>query len=130
MQHLIRDLNGLYRQESALHQLDCEAAGFEWIDAHDAASCVLSWVRQDAAGARVIVVANMTPVVRHHFRLGVPEGAAAWREVLNTDAALYGGSNEGNGSQALPVQAVPWHGRAQSISLTLPPLATLFLSPC
>lgn len=130
VQHLIRDLNGLYRQESALHQLDCEAAGFEWIDAHDAASCVLSWVRQDAAGARVIVVANMTPVVRHHFRLGVPEGAAAWREVLNTDAALYGGSNEGNGSQALPVQAVPWHGRAQSISLTLPPLATLFLSPC
>ncbi len=130
VQHLIRDLNGLYRQESALHQLDCEASGFEWIDAHDASSCVLSWLRQDAAGRRVIVVANMTPVVRQNFRLGVPDGTTAWREVLNTDAAVYGGSNAGNGSQALPVQAVPWHARAQSICLTLPPLATLFLSPC
>ena len=68
---------------------------------------------------------------RQGFRLGVPEGSAvtAWREVLNTDAAHYGGSNLGNGGQPLPVQAVPWHGRAQSIELLLPPLATLFLVP-
>ena len=130
VQHLIRDLNALYRQESALHQLDADASGFEWIDAHDADSGVLSWVRKDAAGRPLIVVAHMTPLVRHDFRLGVPDGACAWQEVLNTDASIYGGSNVGNGSRALAVQPVPWHTRAQSICLTLPPLATLFLSPC
>jgi 1,4-alpha-glucan branching enzyme len=68
-------------------------------------------------------------VPRHHFRLGAPEGCTAWREALNTDSAFYGGSNLGNGGQPLSVQPVPWHGRAQSIELLLPPLATLFLVP-
>jgi 1,4-alpha-glucan branching enzyme len=73
----------------------------------------------------------MTPVPRHGFRLGVPDeaGVGAWREVLNTDSAFYGGSNLGNGGQGLPLQALPWQGRAQSIELLIPPLATLFLVP-
>jgi 1,4-alpha-glucan branching enzyme len=131
VQHLVRDLNHLMRREPALHQWDSESAGFEWIDAHDREHSVFSWVRRAEAGPPVIVVSNMTPVPRPGFRLGVPEGAAvtAWREVLNTDAAAYGGSNLGNGGQALAVQAVPWQGRAQSIELLLPPLATLFLVP-
>ena len=131
VQRLVRDLNHLMRREPALHQRDGESAGFEWIDAHDRACSVFSWVRRAEAGPPVIVVSNMTPVPRHGFRLGVPEGSAvtAWREVLNTDAGHYGGSNLGNGGQALAVQSVPWHGRAQSIELLLPPLATLFLMP-
>ena len=131
VQHLVRDLNHLMRREPALHQWDSESAGFEWIDSHDRACSVFSWVRRAEAGPPVIVVSNMTPVPRHGFRLGVPEGSAvmAWREVLNTDAGPYGGSNLGNGGQALAVQSVPWQGRAQSIELLLPPLATLFLMP-
>jgi 1,4-alpha-glucan branching enzyme len=77
----------------------------------------------------VLVVANMTPVPREAFRLGVPDGAHAWREALNTDSVFYGGSNLGNGAGALTVQGVASHGRAHSIELTLPPLATLFLLP-
>jgi 1,4-alpha-glucan branching enzyme len=131
VQRLVRDLNHLMRREPALHQWDSQSAGFEWIDAHDRESSVFSWVRRAETGPPVIVVSNLTPVPRHGFRLGVPEGSAvtAWREVLNTDAAPYGGSNLGNGGQPLAVQAVPWHGRAQSIELLLPPLATLFLVP-
>jgi 1,4-alpha-glucan branching enzyme len=87
-------------------------------------------VRRDEAGASAIVAANMTPVPRPGYRLGVPAGVLAWREVLNTDSAYYGGSNVGNGAGPLAVQDVPAHGRAQSIELTLPPLATVFLQPC
>jgi 1,4-alpha-glucan branching enzyme len=75
----------------------------------------------------VIVVSNMTPVPREGFRLGVPEGASAWREALNTDSVFYGGSNVGNSAAPLPLDSAPSHGRAQSIVLTLPPLATVFL---
>ncbi len=129
VQQLVRDLNRLYCKRPALHRLDCNAGGFEWIDAHDAEQSLLSWIRRDEAGAMVLVVSNMTPVLREHFRLGVPTGAAAWREVLNTDSSFYGGSNAGNRDTALAVESVASHGRAQSIRLTLPPLATLFLVP-
>ncbi len=131
VQRLVRDLNTLMRQEPALHRLDSASAGFEWIDAHDRDASVFSWVRRAEAGQGrpVLVVSNMTPVPRHGFRLGVPEGCTAWREVLNTDSAFYGGSNLGNDGQALAVQAVPWQGRAQSIELLIPPLATVFLVP-
>ena len=133
VQRLVRDLNALMRHEPALHRLDSESAGFEWIDAQDREASVFSWVRraEPGQGRPVIVVSNMTPVPRHGFRLGVPDeaGAGAWREVLNTDSAFYGGSNLGNGGQTLPVQAVPWHGRARSIELLVPPLATMFLVP-
>jgi len=129
VQRLVRDLNRLYCERPALHRLDCGAEGFEWIDAHDAEQSLLSWIRRDADGAMVLVVSNMTPVPREHFRLGVPAGAAAWREALNTDSSFYGGSNVGNGDTALAVEAVGSHGRAQSIRLSVPPLATLFLVP-
>ena len=133
VQRLVRDLNKLYREQPALHRLDCDGAGFEWIDAHDAEHSLYSWMRYDDAGGRVLVVSNMTPVPREGFTLGVPDvataGAAAWREVLNTDSSFYGGSNLGNGTAPLAVQRVSSHGRAHSITLTVPPLATLFLVP-
>ena len=129
VQRLVRDLNKLYREQPALHVLDCDGAGFEWIDAHDAEHSLYSWMRYDDAGGRVLVVSNMTPVPREGFTLGVPEGAAAWREVLNTDSSFYGGSNLGNGAQPLFVQRAASPGRPQSITLTVPPLATLFLVP-
>ena len=129
IQRLVRDLNRLYRDSPALHRLDCESAGFEWIDAHDAEQSLLSWVRRDGAGAMMLVLANFTPVPRHGFRLGVPDGARAWREVLNTDSASYGGSNVGNDGGVLAVQGIGSHGRASSIRLNVPPLATIFLVP-
>ena len=129
VQRLVRDLNRLYREQPALHRLDCECAGFEWIDAHDAERSLYSWVRRDGQGGLVLVVCNMTPVPREGLVLGVPEGAAAWREVLNTDSSFYGGSNLGNGAAPLPVQRAASHGRTQSITLTVPPLATVFLVP-
>jgi 1,4-alpha-glucan branching enzyme len=123
----------VYREQAALHCLDGDGAGFEWIDAHDGEHSLYSWVRSDGAGGRLLVVCNMTPVPREGFRLGVPEvataGPRAWREVLNTDSSFYGGSNLGNGAAPMPVQQVASHGRAQSITLTVPPLATLFLVP-
>ncbi|MEO5770476.1 MAG: alpha amylase C-terminal domain-containing protein, partial [Burkholderiaceae bacterium] len=135
VQRLVRDLNRLYRNTAALHALDSVAAGFEWIDAQDAERSVYSWLRRDAEGGVVAVVCNMTPVPREGFRLGVPRAPAAWQVVLDTDAAAYGGSGMGKGmgsgqhSSLLKVTDEPSHGRDRSISLTLPPLATLFLAP-
>ncbi len=128
VQRLVRDLNRLYREQPALHRLDCDPAGFEWLVADDDAESVVVWLRRDETGRPLIVVCNFTPVPRHGWRLGVPEGASHWREALNTDSAHYGGSNVGNGG-GVDVQAVPSHGRAQSVELRLPPLATLFLVP-
>jgi 1,4-alpha-glucan branching enzyme len=129
VQSLVRDLNALYRARPALHRLDCEAQGFEWIVAQDAEQSILAWVRQDGHGAPVLVVCNFTPVPRTELRLGVPAGIARWREALNTDSAFYGGSNMGNGGRQIVTEPIAGHGRAQSIRLTLPPLATLFLVP-
>jgi len=129
VQRLVRDLNRLYRSEPALHRLDCEAEGFEWLAVHESEASVLAWARRDDAGRVVIVVCNFTPVPRPGWRLGVPEGPAAWREWLNTDSQHYGGANAGNGGHALAVQDTPAHGRARSLLLDLPPLATLFLGP-
>jgi 1,4-alpha-glucan branching enzyme len=129
LQRLVRDLNRLYCNTPALHRLDCSGEGFEWIDAHDADHSIYSFVRKDGAQGQVIVVSNMTPVPREGWRLGVPDGAAAWREALNTDSAFYGGGNLGNGGASLPVHHVSSHGRAESIVINLPPLATLFLVP-
>jgi 1,4-alpha-glucan branching enzyme len=127
---LMRDLNRLYREQPALHQLDSDPAGFEWIDAEDADHSVYAWLRRDSQGAAVLVVCNLTPVPRPGWRLGTPDGFGAWREALNTDSGHYGGSNLGNGAARLAVQPVPAQGRTQSIELTLPPLATLYLLPC
>jgi len=129
VQRLVGDLNRLYRERPALHRLDCEGAGFEWIEADDADHAVYAWLRRDEAGGCVLVACNFTPVPRQGYRIGLPEGPAAWREALNTDSAHYGGGNLGNGLAPLPVEPVPARGRDRSLVLTLPPLSTLFLVP-
>ncbi len=125
IQRWVRDLNRLYRTEPALHELDCEPEGFEWVDPDDRESSVLSFLRRAGGGRQVVVVCNFTPVPRQDYRVGVPE-PGRWEEVLNSDAREYGGSGWGNfgGVRAEPV---PRHGRPYSLRLVLPPLAVLFL---
>ena len=127
VQQWIRDLNRLYRSEPALHELDCEPAGFEWIDCGDAESSVVSLMRKGKSTATlVLMVCNFTPVPRQEYRIGAPHGGF-WREALNSDATEYGGSGMGNRGG---VDADPWpqHGRPFSLALTLPPLSVLFLT--
>ena len=127
VQQWIRDLNRLYRSEPALHELDCEPAGFEWIDCGDAESSVVSLIRKGKSTANlVLMVCNFTPVPRQEYRIGAPHGGF-WREALNSDATEYGGSGMGNRGG---VDADPWpqHGRPFSLALTLPPLSALFLT--
>jgi 1,4-alpha-glucan branching enzyme len=124
---LVRDLNRLYRALPALHSCDCGPAGFEWIDTTDWQQSVISYLRRSAdTGEFAVVVCNFTPVVRERYRVGVPV-PGLYREVLNTDAAVYGGSNVGNAG-AVVADAFGWNGRPYSLLLTLPPLATLVLS--
>jgi 1,4-alpha-glucan branching enzyme len=123
----VADLNRLYRTEPALHELDFDAAGFEWIDCHDAEASVVSFVRKSRDGRRhVLAACNFTPVPRTNYLLGVPRGGY-WREALNSDATVYGGGGLGNlgGVEAAPR---PAHGRAHSIATTLPPLAVVFFT--
>ena len=129
VQRLVADLNRIYRELPALHRLDCEAAGFDWLDASDAEQSVLAWLRRDEQGGIVLVVSNFTPLPRLAYRLGVPQGHGAWKEVLNTDSSHYGGSNLGNLEAHLPTLSQPAQQQEQSILLTLPPLATIFLVP-
>ena len=129
VQRLVADLNRIYRELPALHRLDCEAAGFAWLDASDAEQSVLAWLRRDGQGGVVLVVSNFTPLPRLAYRLGVPQGHRAWKEVLNTDSSHYGGSNLGNLEAHLPTLNQPAQQQEQSILLTLPPLATIFLVP-
>jgi 1,4-alpha-glucan branching enzyme len=126
MRKWVDDLNRVYRQESALHELDCENAGFEWIDCNDSEQSVVGFMRKGYSGGDlVVVVCNFTPVPRAAYRLGVPRGGW-WRELLNSDALEYGGSGLGN---AGGVEATPetWRERPATISLLLPPLAILIL---
>ena len=127
VQSLVRDLNRLYRSIPALHQLDAEPAGFEWIEPGDAENSVLAYLRRDSAGAPVAVVCNFTPVPRHAYRIGVPVGGD-WLERHNSDSADYGGSGVGNQGR-VEAEATPCHGRPYSLSLTLPPLGALVLQP-
>jgi 1,4-alpha-glucan branching enzyme len=126
LQRLVADLNALLRKYPALHELDTEAKGFEWIDANDSNQSVASYLRKDRAGSCIVAVLNYTPVLRAGYRLGVPE-PGPWIEVLNSDATLYGGSGVGNHGM-VHAQPVPSHGRPQSLELTLPPLGALFLA--
>ena len=129
VQRLIGDLNQLYASLPALHALDCEAAGFEWLLADDAEQSVFAWLRRDAARGVAIVVSNFTPLPRPGFRLGVPDGVAQWRVALDTDAPRYGGSGAAAPEAMVSVEAIGAHGRPNSIVLDLPPLATIFLVP-
>ena len=125
VQRLVRDCNALYGRSPALHRLDAEPSGFEWIDFADAAHSVLAFARKSGEGEHLIVAINATPVVHHGYRIGALR-AGAYREVLNTDSELYGGSNVGNWG-LVETQAVPSHGHPQSLELTLPPLAAVVL---
>ena len=128
-QRLVRDLNLVYQNEPALYQADFDWTGFSWIDANDSDNSVLSFIRyaKDPADF-VIVVSNFTPVVRQAYRIGVPRGGD-YRELINSDQEVYAGSGVGNG----PVHSARMeqcHGKEHTLSLVLPPLATLFLKPC
>ena len=125
MQTLIRDLNRVYRDTPALHVNDTRPEGFQWIESNDALASVYAWARIGREGdPMVVAVVNLTPVERP-YRLGLPR-AGHWREVLNTDAAIYGGANRGNGG-GVTSEATPWHGQAQSALVMLPPLSSLYL---
>ncbi|MCK8784048.1 1,4-alpha-glucan branching protein GlgB [Roseomonas sp. NAR14] len=124
VQKLVRDLNALYREVPAFHRLDASPDGFRWVVGDDAEQSVFAYLRQGAEGdAPALVVCNMTPVPRHGYRVGVPRGGW-WREVLNSDAEGYGGSNLGNAG-GVSADAPGTHGFDQSLSLVLPPLATV-----
>ncbi|NJD87516.1 MAG: 1,4-alpha-glucan branching protein GlgB [Betaproteobacteria bacterium] len=125
---LVRDLNRAYREERSLHERDCEPEGFRWIEVNDRDNSVFAWLRAGGEGSRpVVAVSNFTPVPRPAYRLGLP-GAGRWKELLNTDAAAYGGSNAGNAG-AFVADASPSHGLPCSACLLLPPLSTLWLVP-
>lgn len=125
VQRLVRDLNRLYRTTPALHELDCEGAGFEWLVTDDFNQSVFAWLRKgNDPRARCVVVVNFTPAVRHDYRVRVPF-AGVWREVLNTDADIYGGSNLGNAG-AVSAVVTP---ESPELHLVLPPLAAVYLVP-
>jgi 1,4-alpha-glucan branching enzyme len=123
----VRDLNHFYRTEPALFEVDFEDSGFAWVDCHDAGNSVVSYLRKNRSGDSIVLtVCNATPVVRRNYRIGVPENGF-WKEALNSDSKDYGGSGQGNlgGVEAVPVAI---HGHFQSLTLTLPPLATVIFT--
>ncbi len=125
VQSLVRDLNRAYVSTPALHQQDCDSAGFEWIDWGDRDQSIYSWLRFGTEGQCALCVSNLTPVVRHEHAFGVPF-PGRYRELINTDRAEYGGSDVGHGGVVTSVQE-SHHGRPNAVRLTLPPLATLIL---
>jgi 1,4-alpha-glucan branching enzyme len=126
VQRLVADLNRLHTSEPALHQVDFEWPGFEWIEPDDAAASVLAFIRRGRnSDDFVVVVCNFTPVVRENYRVGVPH-TGFYHEILNTDSSHYEGTGTGN-SGGVPAEPVPWNNRPVSLKLTLPPLAAVYL---
>ncbi|MBK5259358.1 MAG: 1,4-alpha-glucan branching protein GlgB [Thermoanaerobaculia bacterium] len=127
LQRWVEDLNRTYRDMPALHELDTSHDGFEWIDCCDSEQSIVSLMRRSKSDPEdvIVVVLNFTPIPRHNYAIGVPSGGR-WKEILNSDAAIYGGSGQGNmgGADAAPI---PLHGRRWSVNLMLPPLSALFL---
>ncbi len=128
VQALIRALNRFYCSRPAMHELDGDPEGFEWVVVDDRDHSVLAFLRKSKAGAQVLVVCNFTPVPRHGYRVGVDDHGA-WVERLNTDAHEFGGSGVGNGDGEIASDEVPADGRPRSLALHLPPLATIMLEP-
>ena len=123
LQTLVKDLNHLYKTESALHQYDFEQRGFEWIDCHDVQQSILCFQRTHGQ-AHLVVVLNFTPVIRENYRIGVPE-QGVYREIFNSDSEYYAGTNTGNG--AVETIDEPWMNQLFSLNLTLPPLGAIIL---
>lgn len=127
IRQMLADLNRLYAELPSLHQCDSNPHGFTWVISNDESNCVFAWLRLSATGEPVLAVANMTPMPRHEYRLGVPR-PGYWEEIFNSDAEHYGGSNLGNLGQLLADDA-PLHGQTASLSMTLPPLAVVLMRP-
>jgi 1,4-alpha-glucan branching enzyme len=128
LRRLVHDLNRLYRSEPALHEVDFEWTGFQWIDFYDWEQSAVAFIRRAKKAEDFVVCAcNFTPVPRHGYRIGVP-APGRYRELLNSDAAVYGGGNVGN-LGGVDAEPIPWHGFSHSVCLTLPPLAVVFLKP-
>jgi 1,4-alpha-glucan branching enzyme len=125
LQQYVADLNRLYREQPGLYQVDFDWSGFQWIDFSDADNSVIAFLRRAKdPNDFVVCVCNFTPVPRTGYRLGVLTDGW-YRELLNSDASCYGGSNMGNGG-GVAAEAIPWHGYPHSLPLTLPPLSVLF----
>jgi 1,4-alpha-glucan branching enzyme len=126
LQRFVRDLNGVYQSEPALHEVDFDPAGFQWIDCNDSDNSVASFLRRSKDGCEfVAAVVNFTPVAREAYRIGVPE-AGLYVELVNSDAEIYGGGNVGNGG-TIAAEPLPSHGHEYSLNLVLPPLGFLLL---
>lgn len=121
LQLMMRDMNHLYKDLPALHEVDFDGNGFQWIDCNDAEQSILSYIRRDQNGGLVVVVMNMTPVPRGNYRLGVPL-TGRYSEIMNTDSSVYGGSNTHNASPVVSEEQA-WMGQDHSICITLPPLS-------
>jgi 1,4-alpha-glucan branching enzyme len=129
VQSLVRDLNRVLRDFPALHASDHNPGGFAWLEADAAATSTFAFRRRaphSAGASEIIVVLNATPVPREGWRLGVPHGGT-WREIINTDAACYGGANIGN-CGAVEAEPDPWQGQPFSIRISVPPLAAVFFA--
>jgi 1,4-alpha-glucan branching enzyme len=129
LQRWVADLNQLYCREPALHRLDCDPAGFEWIDCNNIEESVIGFLRKGTAADDLLLVAcNFSPVPRLNYRIGVPRGGR-WAELLNSDALSYGGSGQGN-LGGVVAESIPWHGRSHLLQVTLPPLGiVMFKAP-
>ena len=128
VQSLVRDLNGVYRNTPALWEVDDSPDGFRWLEANDADRNIVAFARVGATDDELLVcVCNLSPVPRERYRVGLPR-SGRWREALNTDADVYGGTNTGN-MGVVESEAVPWHEQPNSAELTLPPLGVLWLVP-
>jgi 1,4-alpha-glucan branching enzyme len=131
VQSLVRDLNRVYRVNDALWAIDADPSGFLWLEPNDAENNVVAFCRLAdpgrSDGGVLACVANLSPVPREGYRVGLPR-AGRWLELLNTDAAAYGGGNVGN-LGGVDAETLPWHGQPFSASLTLPPLGVVWLAP-
>ena len=126
IQRTARDLNMHYLHLECLHELDFEVQGFDWIDCHDSDQSIISFIRRGLDNSFAIIVMNFTPVFRENYRIGVPK-AGQYAEIFNSDAGYYGGSNQGNGA-GLQTENISWMNHAQSLLITLPPLAGLIIT--
>jgi 1,4-alpha-glucan branching enzyme len=126
LQNFVRELNRIYNAEPAMHECDYEYSGFEWIDFRDTDSCIVSFIRRNQSGSQSLVfIFNFTPQPRDNYRIGVPD-LGFYKELINSDAACFGGSNMGLGG-GIASENTPWHGKPYSINLLIPPLAMLLL---
>jgi len=126
LQRFVEDLNQLYSGEAALWESDYDYAGFFWIDCGDAESSVLSFVRQTQDGkSQLAVILNLTPVLRTNYRIGLPRGGF-WREAMNSDSEIYGGSNQGN-LGGVTAEDYRVHHQPFSAAITLPPMGVVVL---